>query len=306
MKIAPKKSLSQNFLTDKSIAEKIVRFGDFDPSDTIVEIGPGTGALTEYLVKTCARLILVEIDNRAVEVLKTRYSQFKDDRLIIIHSDFLKYDFEKLATEIKASSNPIPNTQYPNITDPKVETKYTVAPLPSSTGSDARLKVIGNIPYGLSGKILLKLTESALFIDKAILTVQKEVAHRIIAQPGNKDYGILTCAVALTGKAKILMNISPGSFFPVPKVDSSVVEIDFFKDQLSETDLKGKMAFIKSAFSQRRKKLGNSLKSYIDLITGLSLTSIRETDEWLSKMLDRRAEELTIEELMNIKDRIKK
>ena len=246
--IAPKKSLGQNFLTDKNISRKIVAAIAPTAGDFILEIGPGTGALTELLAETEARILAVEIDKRAVEVLQSKFAQ--KENLRIVHEDFSKFDF-RVADEF---------------------------------ASGERLKVAGNIPYYLTSEIIFRLIENSSKISRVVLMIQKEVAQRLVAQPRTKDYGILTVAIGLCARAKILFDVPPSCFFPRPKVTSSVIEITFKRGEENLFD-NGLMRFVRAAFNQRRKTLSNSLSAY----------SVRECPEF-AEYLNKRAEELTFDE----------
>ncbi len=223
--ITPKKSLGQNFLTDKNISRKIVAAIGPESGDNILEIGPGTGALTELMAETEARILAVEIDRRAVEVLRAKFAQ--SENLRIVHEDFSKFDF-RIADEFS---------------------------------SGAPLKVAGNIPYYLTSEIIFRLIENSQRIGRVVLMIQKEVAQRLVAQPRTKDYGILTVAIGLCANAKILFDVPPSCFFPRPKVTSSVIEIVFKPGDENLFD-SGLMRFVRAAFNQRRKTLSNSLSAY--------------------------------------------
>ena len=273
-RIAPKKSLGQNFLTDGNIARKIVDALDCKDGDTVVEIGPGTGVLTEYLAEMKINLFAVEIDQRAVEVLKTKYRNDAYPNLKIIHSDIRDFDF-------------------------------------SSIVGGNKIKVIGNIPYYMSSEILFKLFNSSTQISKAIIMLQKEVAKRLNAKLRTKDYGILTVNLQFTGESKILFDVPPSCFYPQPKVTSSIIEINFDSEKFNnycdlisrdgepEDKIKVYLSFkefIRAAFSQRRKVLRNSLKDYIAQKYNREISpDIREMDYFC-----KRAEELTIEDFLKL------
>lgn len=187
--IQAKKSLGQNFLVDENIAKKIVDSLNIQDNDFVIEIGPGTGALTRHLVKhKNIDLTLIEIDERAIEVLKNDYGQ---NNLKIISSDFLALDLTKIET------------------------------------NGRKIKVVGNLPYYISSQIIFKILENNQLFEKAVFMLQKEMAQRIVSKHGNKVYGIMSVAVAICGKANIAFDVSPGCFLPKPKVTSSVLEILF-------------------------------------------------------------------------------
>ncbi len=224
----PKRFLGQNFLVDENIARKIVTSAEILPGDTLIEIGPGQGVLTKYLCAVSKNFYAVEIDKSIFEKLNSEYG----DRIKLIHKDFLKLDF---GTEI-------------------------------TTGeiNSRKLKIIGNIPYNITTEILFKLYDSNEKIDSAILMMQKEVARRLTAKPDTKDYGILAIQTQLYTSPKILFNVPPTAFFPKPKVDSSIVKLDFKKNL---SGLKDKSLFreiVRESFGQRRKTMRNSLKKFFE------------------------------------------
>ncbi|MCX6147448.1 MAG: 16S rRNA (adenine(1518)-N(6)/adenine(1519)-N(6))-dimethyltransferase RsmA [Candidatus Kapabacteria bacterium] len=192
--IQAKKSLGQNFLVDENIAKKIVDSLKLQDNDFVIEIGPGTGALTRHLVKyKNIDLTLIEIDERAVEVLIKDYGQ---NKINIISSDFLALDLNKI----------------------------------NSNGR--KIKVVGNLPYYIASQIIFKILENSVLFEKAVFMLQKEMAQRIISKHGNKVYGIMSVALAICGKASILFDVAPGCFLPKPKVTSSVLEVNFLDKNL--------------------------------------------------------------------------
>lgn len=220
--VAPKKSLGQNFLIDRNIAAKTVGLLNIQTCDNVVEIGPGTGALTSLLLETGCNLTAIEIDQRAIEELNKKFPAEKYPNFKLIHSDFRDYNF---------------------------------------IAENEKIKVIGNIPYYLSSEIFFKLFESSQNLSMAVLTIQKELAKRLIAQPKSKDYGILTLAMMMSGNCKIEFDVSPSCFYPAPNVMSSVIRMDFNCPKFKVSNYNKTMNIVRAAFNQRRKMLGNSLKS---------------------------------------------
>ncbi|MEO8210420.1 MAG: 16S rRNA (adenine(1518)-N(6)/adenine(1519)-N(6))-dimethyltransferase RsmA [bacterium] len=221
----PKKFLGQNFLVDENIAKKIVASLDIKPGDTIIEIGPGQGVLSKYLCKLSQNFFAVEIDKFIFEKLSIDF----EDKIKLIHKNFLKFDF----------NNDISN-------------------------SIKKIKIIGNIPYNITTEILFKLYDSNDRIESAVLMMQKEVAMRLTANPNTKDYGILAIQTQLYTTPKILFNIPPTAFFPKPNVNSSIVKLEFKKD-ISELDDKALFkTIVRESFGQRRKTMRNSLKKFFE------------------------------------------
>ena len=180
----PRQSLGQNFLIDENIARNIIRDFHLHPDDVVVEIGPGRGALTSQLAGRVRHLILVEIDGRIVEELG---KQFSSPQITIVNQDFLDVDLKKW------------------------QERY-----------HKKLRLIGNIPYHLTSPILFKAFEERAAIRDVMIMVQREVARRIVARPGTKDYGILSVAARFYGEPSVLFNVSPNCFYPKPKVTSAL------------------------------------------------------------------------------------
>jgi 16S rRNA (adenine1518-N6/adenine1519-N6)-dimethyltransferase len=228
-RLAPKKRFGQNFLTNKNISEKIVRLAEINPDDTILELGVGFGALTSYLAKSCKKVIGFEIDSGIVRYHKEEGSL--PDNVTLVHQDILQADFSKLAKE-----------------------------------AGGRIKIIANLPYSISNPLLFKLTEHKDEMEWAVLMLQKEVAQRLSANIGTKDYGILTVRMAACASVRKLLDLGPQHFYPRPKVDSQVVRISFYpKPERTKTLPSYDPAFFKivvdAAFQQRRKTLVNALSS---------------------------------------------
>lgn len=220
--INAKKSLGQNFLADTNMASKIVRSADLEISSIVIEIGPGTGLLTEHIVESADNITLVEIDQRAIELLNDKYEK-STKNIKVIHQDFREFDFKTFYE------------QY-----------------------NQKAVVIGNIPYYITGDIFFKLFENANYIDRAIITLQKEVGQRIVAKKNTKDYGILTIAANYSSIPKYLFDIPAQCFIPKPNVTSAVVRLDF-KDNFDNCVYKKLMKIVKKSFNQRRKMLSNTV-----------------------------------------------
>ena len=228
-KLAPKKRFGQNFLVNKNISEKIVRLAEIRPDDTILELGVGFGALTSYLAESCKKVIGLEIDSGIIRYHKEEGSL--PDNVTLVHQDILQADFSKLAKE-----------------------------------AGGRIKIIANLPYSISNPLLFKLTEHKDEMEWAVLMLQKEVAQRLSANIGTKDYGILTVRMAACASVRKLLNLGPQHFHPRPKVDSQVVRITFHpKPERTRTLPDYDHAFFKivvdAAFQQRRKTLVNALSA---------------------------------------------
>lgn len=221
--IRPKKKLGQNFLSDKNILKKIIKVFSPAANQNILEIGPGTGSLTEYLFEVNPHLIVVEIDFEAISVLE---GKFKDLR--IINDDFLKLELGQFFN------------------------------------NNEKLRIIGNIPYYITTPIIFKIFDNSVIISDAIIMMQQEVANRLIAKPGSKDYGILSIFSQYFSVPKKLFNVSKNVFYPKPKVDSSVVSfvLRAERELKDETEVLFRK-IVRTAFNQRRKTLRNSLEKII-------------------------------------------
>jgi 16S rRNA (adenine1518-N6/adenine1519-N6)-dimethyltransferase len=256
--VRPLKKFGQNFLTNQHIAEKIVDSLKIKTDDLIVEIGPGKGVLTKILSgKDLNQVIAIEVDSRLINDLNLLNDE--NSKIKIIQKDFMEIDLEEFI---------IPGTN---------------------------LKIIGNIPYHLTSSILFKLFENFQSISRVVLMIQKEVANRIVSNPRNKEYGILSVLTGLHGMVKKEFEVKRTDFYPIPKVDSAVVSIDFYSalDGLYEYDLF--LYLVKGCFQTRRKMLQNSLKR----IFGEDITkSIGTTD------LQKRPEELSVQEFISLSNEI--
>ena len=219
----PIKRFGQNYLRDANIIHKIVSEISPKADDLIVEIGPGEGALTALLLEKTKKLIAVEIDKRNVEMLSLKFPE-----LNLISGDFLNIRLKDFIHE-----------------------------------HGKKLRIIGNIPYNLTSPIIFKLIENKDIIQDSILMIQHEVAQRIIAKPGNKDYGILSVIVQNFADVKLCFKVSPNVFYPRPKVFSAVIHLKFKENLISEYENDIFIKIVKAAFGNRRKMLYNSLKNSI-------------------------------------------
>jgi 16S rRNA (adenine1518-N6/adenine1519-N6)-dimethyltransferase len=219
-----KPKLGQNFLNDAQAVQRIaVSLGDL-AGRTVVEIGPGAGAITSALAARAAHVLAVELDHDLAAHLRT---QFPPDRVTVLTRDVLRFDFAEAAA-----------------------------------AAGQRLLVFGNLPYGITSQILLKLAASCASLDRAVLMVQREVADRITAAPGSRAYGLLSVTVQMYGPAEKLFTLPPSSFSPPPDVYSTVFRWRFAPrfDELG-VDEAGFLPFVRKAFAQKRKTLANNLRA---------------------------------------------
>jgi len=231
-----KPKLGQHFLIDHSAARRIAEaFGDLSQS-TVLEIGPGRGALTSLLAKRVRRLIAIELDR--VLAAQLRMSFALNPNVEIIEGDILAIDFNTLFGPKPGSTRPGMNHQ----------------PAPA--------QVVGNLPYFLTSDILLRLLEYRRYFSTLILMVQREVADRIVAQPGKSEYGLLSATVQLFTRVEKLFTLPPEAFSPPPKVHSAVIRLTIAPrlESLNVPEAEF-MRFLKLSFGQKRKTLWNNLKS---------------------------------------------
>lgn len=218
--ITPRKSLGQHFLRDENVARKIVHELHLTADDVVVEIGPGTGALTKHLTKAARHVVGIEVDRRAAEMLRETFSNAID----IIERDVLQVDLVALATTYRQA-----------------------------------LRIVGNIPYNITSAILFWLFEHRSAVQDATLMMQLEVAQRLTAQPNSKAYGILSVATQFHTQPELLFKVSRNSFYPKPEVDSAVVRLDFRKE-LPSCSVPLFTAVVRATFGKRRKTLRNGLR----------------------------------------------
>jgi 16S rRNA (adenine1518-N6/adenine1519-N6)-dimethyltransferase len=219
-----KPKIGQHFLSDPQAAENVVRALGPVANRTVVEIGPGRGALTEVLAARAGHLLAVELDPGLAAELS---SQFPPGRVTVVAEDVLRFDFSAAAAE-----------------------------------AGERLLVIGNLPYYITSPILLKLAVNHSALDRAALMVQREVADRLAAAPGSRDYGLLSVTVQCYGAMDLLFTLPPTAFSPPPKVHSTVVRWQF-APRFAELGVEEHafLAFARKAFAQKRKTLANNLRA---------------------------------------------
>jgi 16S rRNA (adenine1518-N6/adenine1519-N6)-dimethyltransferase len=249
--LAPKKSLGQNFLRDENVARNIVESLELHSDDVVVEIGPGQGALTKHLSSRVKGVLAVEIDERAIEVLRETLG----DSVKLIHADVRKVSLASLAREYQAP-----------------------------------VRVVGNIPYNITSEILFWLFDSSQSVRDATLMVQLEVARRFVAQPGTKEYGILSVFSQFYSTPEYLFKVSRNSFYPRPNVDSAVVRFRL-RSQLPACNRGLFKAVVRGTFGKRRKTLRNGLR-YMGFSDGQL--------EAVSFDLTRRPEDLTLEDFLEL------
>ena len=226
------KKFGQNFLIDTHVLDKICSESGLGKNDLAIEIGPGIGALTQYLAITAKAVVAVEIDKNLLPILGDTLKDYKNTELI--NADFLKVDLEKLIDECIQ--------------------KY---------GEFDNIRIIANLPYYITTPIIMNVLESHTNIDSITVMIQKEVADRMQAAPGSKNYGALSLAVQYYSDPYVVAFVPQNCFIPRPKVGSSVIRLDIYKDKPIKT-VNEKLMFqiIRAGFNQRRKTLVNSIGNF--------------------------------------------
>lgn len=251
------KKLGQNFLIKRGIVDEIVKAADLQEGEPVLEIGPGIGTLTQGLAQSGANVTAIELDTRLLEVLDTTLAQYSN--VTIVHGDVLKLDV-------------------PSIMNHKP------------------FKVVANLPYYITTPIIMSLLESRLPIERLVVMVQKEVALRMVAKPGTKDYGALSVAVQYYTKSDIVLDVPPKSFLPAPAVTSSVIRCVLRdKPPVDVVDEKLFFRVVKAGFAQRRKTFANTMKT-----TGLSKDRIEELLVKANIDGQRRGETFTLQEFADV------
>jgi 16S rRNA (adenine1518-N6/adenine1519-N6)-dimethyltransferase len=215
------KARGQHFLTDKNTLLKIIEGAEINPGDTVLEIGPGIGSLTHLLLEKCSNLHLVEYDRKIFELITKLFNG--NDNITIHHCDFLKFDFKSVGDK------------------------------------NAKIKICANIPYNITSKIIERILLFKDFVDTFTLTMQREVAERIVAKEGTKAYGSISVFCRTFTDPEITHIIPPNVFFPKPKVDSAVVHFKIKEKKFDIDNEKVFFAIVKSIFSKRRKTIKNAL-----------------------------------------------
>jgi hypothetical protein len=262
------KKFGQNFLIDTHVLDKICSESGLGKNDLAIEIGPGIGALTQYLAITAKAVVAVEIDKNLLPILGDTLKDYKNTELI--NADFLKVDLEKLIDECIQ--------------------KY---------GKFDNIRIIANLPYYITTPIIMNVLESHTHIDSITVMIQKEVADRMQAAPGSKNYGALSLAVQYYSDPYVVAFVPQNCFIPRPKVGSSVIRLDIYKDKPIKT-VNEKLMFqiIRAGFNQRRKTLVNSLINFEGL--QFSKNKIIHALSLLGKSEKIRGEALSLDEFAQL------
>ena len=264
--IRANKSLGQNFLINKDVLENIINSSEISKDDMVIEIGPGLGTLTKYLLEKAGEVLCIEIDSKMIKILNNRFNQYENFE--IINEDVLKVDLNNIISEKKRQ------------------------------GKVKNVKIVANLPYYITTPIIMKLLEDKLDIESITVMIQKEVAERLIAVPGEKETGAITYTVYYYCESEKIMEVPNSSFVPEPEVTSEVIKMKLrSKPAVEIENPKIMFMIIKSAFMQRRKTLLNALtntKVFLSKEEGLEILKKLNLGENI------RAENLSIQDFCNI------
>lgn len=265
-RIKANKSLGQNFLINQEVVDKIVESSEITEEDLVIEIGPGLGTLTKKLLENAGKVICIELDKNMVTILQDRFSNLKNFQLI--NEDVLKVNLKKI------------------IQDEKIKNNFKSA------------KIVANLPYYITTPIIMKLLEEKLDLESITVMIQKEVADRLIAVPGEKNIGAITYAVYYYADGQEILEVPNNAFIPEPEVTSKVIKLNLRKEVPIKVNDEEKMfKIIKSAFMQKRKTLLNSLtnaKVFTSKEEGINILHKLNLNENI------RAEKLTLENFADI------
>ena len=264
--IKANKNLGQNFLINEDVVEKIIDGSKVCKDDLVIEIGPGLGTLTKYLLEKASKVICIELDKKMIKILEDRFSLYNNFELL--NQDVLKVDLKKMIENEKNDSN-VKN-----------------------------VKVVANLPYYITTPIIMKLLEDKLDLESITVMIQKEVADRLVAKPGNKNTGAITYSVYYYAESEKILEVKSDSFIPKPQVDSEVIKLNIRKE--SPINVKNKevmFKIIKVAFMQKRKTLLNALTNVRVFETKEQGTNILNK---LGLDIDIRAEKLSLEDFANL------
>lgn len=258
------KKYGQNFLIDTGVLERIMDAAEITKDDYVLEIGPGIGTMTRYLAERAGEVVTVEIDRKLIPILEETLCAY--DNVVLINDDILKVDIRKIIDE---------------------------------RNDGCPVKVVANLPYYITTPIIMRLFESHVPLKSIIVMVQKEVADRMQAGPGTRDYGALSLAVQFYAKPEIVANVPPNCFIPRPSVGSAVIRLTRYTVPPVHVEDEDRMfALIRAAFNQRRKTLVNALSNAPGL--GFSKKSVTAALTKMRLSLTIRGEALTLEQFAEL------
>ena len=273
--ITANKNLGQNFLINEEVINQIIKSADIKKEDLVIEIGPGLGTLTHRLLEKAGKVICVELDNRMTEILTDRFKLYNNFELI--NDDILKVNLKEIIENNVGLGASVHMSQTEHVKN---------------------VKIVANLPYYITTPIIMKLLEEKLNIESITVMIQKEVADRLIAIPGEKNTGAITYSVYYYAKSKKIIDVENNSFIPEPNVTSSVIKLDIRKQPPVEVkDEKLMFKIIKQSFMQRR-------KTWVNALSNLKIFDTKEQIITILKKLNIdekvRGEALTIEQFAKI------
>ena len=264
------KNLGQNFLIDANVVEKIVEVANIDKQDLVIEIGPGLGTLTKELLEKSGRVLCIELDSKMITILQDRFVMYKN--IDIIHEDVLNLDLKKIIKEKKEEH--------------QLKT----------------VKIVANLPYYITTPIVMKLLEEDLDIESITIMIQKEVADRLVAEPGTALSGSISYAINYYTEPEVVLEVPNTAFLPAPQVDSEVIKLKIRKEPAVQVKNKNRLfQLIKMSFMQRRKTLINALYN------GKIMENKHEIEHMLLELnidIKTRGEKLSLEQFAQISDYI--
>ena len=264
------KNLGQNFLIDANVVEKIVEVANIDKQDLVIEIGPGLGTLTKELLEKSGRVLCIELDSKMITILQDRFAMYKN--IDIIHEDVLNLDLKKIIKEKKE--------------------EYQLK----------TVKIVANLPYYITTPIVMKLLEEDLDIESITIMIQKEVADRLVAEPGTALSGSISYAIKYYAEPEVVLEVPNTAFLPAPQVDSEVIKLKIRKEPAVQVKNKNRLfQLIKMSFMQRRKTLINALYN------GKIMENKHEIEHMLLELnidIKTRGEKLSLEQFAQISDYI--
>ena len=264
------KNLGQNFLIDANVVEKIVEVANIDKQDLVIEIGPGLGTLTKELLEKSGIVLCIELDSKMITILQDRFAMYKN--IDIIHEDVLNLDLKKIIKEKKE--------------------EYQLK----------TVKIVANLPYYITTPIVMKLLEEDLDIESITIMIQKEVADRLVAEPGTALSGSISYAIKYYAEPEVVLEVPNTAFLPAPQVDSEVIKLKIRKEPAVQVKNKNRLfQLIKMSFMQRRKTLINALYN------GKIMENKHEIEHMLLELnidIKTRGEKLSLEQFAQISDYI--
>ena len=291
------KKFGQNFLIDSHVIAKIIRAAEITKDDIVLEIGPGIGTMTQYLAEAAGHVIAVEIDSKLLPILADTLSSY--DNVTVVNEDILKCDIEALVRDV-ANGMPADDAGDGKSADGSMDDSEDAGSRKDDNAGH-HLKVVANLPYYITTPIIMGLFEKNIPAESITVMVQKEVADRMNAEPGGKDYGALTLAVQYYSETYIAANVPPNCFIPRPGVGSAVIRLTKHdKPPIEVKDEKLMFRLIHASFEQRRKTLKNGISN-----AGLPGITKEAVGEALAEMeLDEniRGERLSLAEFAKLAD----